>query len=183
MSAMIDVEFASQLSSAVRAAAGRSEVLAAVGRVYAGLQERIDARKPVCVASGKCCHFERYGHRLYVSTMELAAFWAGVEVLAAADPEASPRTSASSVESRGAGWDGTGCPFQMGKLCGVHGIRPFGCRVFFCDPTAGEWQKAQYEEFHGQMRRLHEELGVAYFYVEWRAGLQALGLTHQSRGL
>jgi hypothetical protein len=65
----------------------------------------------------------------------------------------------------------------------VHGFRPFGCRVFFCDPTATQWQQEQYEQFHGKMRKLHDELGVPYFYVEWRAGLKAAGLSPQSRGL
>ena len=77
----------------------------------------------------------------------------------------------------GATWDGTGCPFQQNKLCSVHGIRPFGCRIFFCDPTATDWQNAQYERFHADLKRLHEQLGVPYQYVEWRQALSALGLT------
>ncbi|HZZ44771.1 MAG TPA: hypothetical protein VFE58_17675, partial [Tepidisphaeraceae bacterium] len=71
---------------------------------------------------------------------------------------------------------GGACPFQEGGLCSVHGIRPFGCRVFFCDETSTEWQREQYEELHGELKKLHEELGVAYFYVEWRAALAVLGL-------
>ena len=93
-------------------------------------------------------------------TMELAAFVAAL---------------AESGISPAGGWDGTGCPFQIGKLCGGHGFRPFGCRVFFCDPTATQWQQEQYEQFHGKLRKLHDELGVPYFYVEWRAGLEAMG--------
>jgi Fe-S-cluster containining protein len=177
MPLIVDSEFSSQLESAVREAATRADVSATVNRLYAELQMRIDERRPICVASGKCCHFERYGHRLYVSTMELAAFVAAIGA-AEGDPAAAPRTSASSVEPRGAGgWDGTGCPFQIGKLCGVHSFRPFGCRVFFCDPTATQWQQDQYEQFHGELRKLHDRLGIPYFYVEWRAGLAAVGLT------
>ena len=68
-------------------------------------------------------------------------------------------------------WDGTGCPFQVAKLCGVHEIRPFGCRIYFCDATSTVWQQEAYEAFHGQLKRLHESLGVPYFYVEWRSAL------------
>jgi Fe-S-cluster containining protein len=160
----MESQMESQLQFAVRLASQRAEVLDEVHRAYAELQSRIEQRRPICVASGKCCHFERYGHRLYVSTMELAAFVAA-------------------IEAAGGGGLGTGCPFQIGKLCGVHGFRPFGCRVFFCDPTATQWQQEQYEQFHGKMRKLHDELGVPYFYVEWRAGLKAAGLSPQSRGL
>jgi Fe-S-cluster containining protein len=68
------------------------------------------------------------------------------------------------------------CVFQVEGLCTVHGIRPFGCRVFFCDETATDWQYEQYDRFHAQLRRLHEQLDVPYFYVEWRAALAALRL-------
>jgi Fe-S-cluster containining protein len=71
-------------------------------------------------------------------------------------------------------WDGRGCPFQVGKLCGVHAVRPFGCRVFFCDPSSTRWLQEAYERFHERLKRLHDELGVAYFYVEWRQALAAV---------
>jgi hypothetical protein len=58
----------------------------------------------------------------------------------------------------------------------VHRIRPFGCRIFFCDPTAQEWQSERYEVFHAELKRLHEALGVPYFYIEWREALRALDL-------
>ena len=148
------------LAEHVHAAASRPDVREAIARVYADLQREIDARRPICSASGKCCRFEDYGHRLYVTTLELAAFLAGV-------PD----------ESRPALWDGAGCPFQVARLCSVHAIRPFGCRMFFCDATATQWQNERYERFHAELKRLHESLGVPYFYVEWRAALAALGLS------
>ena len=60
-------------------------------------------------------------------------------------------------------------------MCGVHAIRPFGCRMFFCDPTSTDWQNDAYERFHGQLKQLHQTLGVPYFYVEWRQALRAMG--------
>jgi Fe-S-cluster containining protein len=149
-----------ELQSAVKSAAGRPEIRQLVRDLYARLQERIDQRKPICVASGRCCRFEEYGHRLYVTTIELAAFVGELQAIAA--PTTTPQPG--------------GCPFQIGKLCGVHAIRPFGCRVFFCDPTAEVWQTEQYEQFHTELKRLHEELAVPYFYVEWRQALAALSL-------
>lgn len=147
-----------ELRLAVVRAASRDDVRAAVGEVYAQLAKEVDVRRPLCIASGRCCRFEEFGHRLYVTTIELAAFVAGVG------------------EERGRieAWDGTGCPFQVNKLCGVHAIRPFGCRVFFCDATADEWQKAMYERFHQNLRELHGRLDVPYFYVKWRRGLRAV---------
>ena len=144
------------LFRAVSEASNRPEVISAVEAVYADIAKAIAERKPVCEMSGRCCKFEEYGHRLYVSTLELASFYAGA-------PKA-------------ADWDGTGCPFQRGKLCTVHTIRPFGCRMYFCDPTAQGWQQGMYEQFHGRLKQLHEDLGVPYFYVEWRGALKELGL-------
>lgn len=143
----------SDLKQSVKAAAERSEVHAAVADLYTAVQREIDARKPLCVISGKCCRFEDYGHRLFVTTLELAAFIGAVPSI----PE---------------GWDGTGCPFQKNKLCSVHQARPFGCRMFFCDPTSTEWQNERYERFHADLKRLHESLAVPYFYVEWRQALR-----------
>lgn len=149
-----------ELSQAVNDAAGRPEVLTALQCVYADLQKAIDARRPVCVASGRCCRFEQFGHRLYVTTIELAGFVHDLRSL--------------SVEQRVAGSEPDGCPFQSGRLCSVHTIRPFGCRIFFCDATAGEWQSEQYQLFHARLKGLHDELGVRYFYLEWREALRAI---------
>lgn len=150
----MDVEF----QNIVLAAAGREEVVSAVRGVYERVQKQIDLRRPLCVASGRCCRFEAFGHRLFVTTIELAAF---VREL----PDAAVQMT-----------DPGGCPFQVAKLCSVHGIRPFGCRIFFCDATAEGWQQEQYEAFHGQIKRLHESLGVDYFYTEWRSALERVGL-------
>ena len=148
---------------AVHRAGERPDVWAAVEQVYTDLAAAIARRRPVCEMSGRCCRFEEYGHRLFVTTMELAAF-----VHALGEPGQSRRITMAMQN-----WDGAGCPFQVGKLCGVHSLRPFGCRIFFCDPTAAGWQNEQYEQFHVTLKRLHEDLGVPYFYLEWR---QALGV-------
>src|SRR5688572_28172809 len=121
------------LAQNVRTAAARPEVRALVTELYAAVHREIDARRPRCDLSGRCCRFEEFGHRLYVTTMELAAFAHELE----------QARSARQLPAVGP-WDGTGCAFQRGRLCGVHPIRPFGCRMFFCDPTATDWQNQLY---------------------------------------
>src|SRR4051812_50089543 len=120
--------------------------------------------------SGRCCRFEEYGHRLFVTTLELAAFLHEIE-----------QSTAAGKSAARPGWDGTGCPFQSGRLCSVHAIRPFGCRMFFCDATSTEWQNQAYEHFHARLKRLHEDLAVPYVYMEWRRGLVAGGLSGGER--
>ena len=164
--------------------------------VYDAVQAEIDARRPLCDMSGRCCNFEAYGHRLYVTTIELAAFSGQLPAAAAGtarfetagtrgglalpqwrvDAAVQPIVPVAAPTDDGTPSTATSCPFQSNNLCGVHEIRPFGCRMFFCDPLATEWQKGLYERFHADIKALHESLGVPYFYVEWRAALRDLGL-------
>lgn len=188
-----------QFDEAVRRAAARPEVREGVAFLYADVQSEIDARRPICSVSGRCCRFEEYGHRLFVTTLELATFVH--DAAARSDDAARYSDSSPHAGSFGPGFpsgldeispprphrlltvplasDTGGCPFQVDRLCSVHPFRPFGCRMFFCDATATEWQNQAYERFHARLKRLHESLGVPYFYLEWRTALRALGLAHQ----
>src|SRR5688572_232070 len=62
------------LRQAVEEAARSADVRGAVEAIYAELEVDIDRRRPRCDASGRCCRFEEFGHRLYVTTVELATF-------------------------------------------------------------------------------------------------------------
>src|SRR5712672_2973683 len=142
-----------QAREAILSASLRQDVRAAIINLYQDVQKQIDQRRPLCILSGRCCHFEEFGHNLYVTTLELATFLH--------DLQTSPNPQ----------WTGQGCPFQLNKLCSVHQIRPFGCRIFFCDSTSTDWQQEQYQIFHTRLRQLHDELTVPYFYFEWRQAL------------
>ena len=138
-------------------AAARAEVDAALRALYADLDAAVTARGPTCWLSGKCCNFDAYGHRLYVTALEVA--W----VLLQVGPRADAQPQAS----------GDGCVFQVGKMCGVHAVRPLGCRVFFCEQGTQQWQQDLYESMLARLRTLHDGHGVEYRYLEWRAGLTA----------
>jgi Fe-S-cluster containining protein len=149
-----------QARHAILSASARPDVRCAVTQLYADVQTQIDLRRPLCILSGRCCRFEEFGHHLYVTTLELANFLHDLQQSSTASPDPA--------------WTGQGCPFQQNKLCTVHTIRPFGCRLFFCDSTSTDWQHEQYQIFHTRLKSLHDSLNVPYFYLEWR---QALSLT------
>ena len=136
-------------------------MLPEVDAIYERFERERSTRKPVCNASGECCRFEQYGHRLFVTGLEMARFWQAYGENAARYASA---------------WDGLGCPFQVVGRCDTYLMRPFGCRAYFCDSTSTQWQNEQYEQFHGQIRELHQRAGVPYLYVEWREALDALGV-------
>jgi Fe-S-cluster containining protein len=147
------------------AAAARAEIAAAIEGVYAETAQAITARGPACWASGRCCNFAKTGHLLYVTGLEAA-----YTVSRLVEHRSHPLSVLEVKDARDAG----GCPFQVTNLCGVHTIRPLGCRVYFCDRTAQTWQQELYERELGRIREIHDRLGVTYRYGEWRALLEQL---------
>lgn len=136
-----------------RQAAAAPEVDEALRALYARLDAAVAERGPTCWISGRCCNFEAYGHRLYVTGLEIAWF------LQQAGPAPEP-------EAAGA------CPFQKNKMCSTHTIRPLGCRIYFCQQGTAEWQHELYEQFLNELRALHERLDLPYRYMDWMAGLR-----------
>jgi Fe-S-cluster containining protein len=159
-------------ADAWREAIAQPRVRAAIEAVYADLAREVDVHKPRCDASGRCCHFERWGHRLYVTGLEAAY------TLAHAQPRAQgPPTSGKTfrlpqlgdVEAARARGD---CPFLDGTTCTAHAARPLGCRVYYCDAASTAWQHDASERLLARLRTLHDEAGVPYHYGEWRATLE-----------
>lgn len=140
------------------AAAADGRVSAELGAVYTLIADQIAARGPACWASGRCCNFRQAGHRLYVTGLE-AAF----------------TVSRLATPLRGQDLDGAlargDCPFLTGNLCGVHTIKPMGCRVYFCDASAQVWQTDLSERAMEMIRAIHDRHGIEYRYGEWRSML------------
>ncbi|MFM7050620.1 MAG: hypothetical protein ACKOYN_00595 [Planctomycetota bacterium] len=153
-----------------RAAAAHPEVerffLAARSRIG----ETVRSRRPLCLASGACCRFEEFGHRMYVSGLEAAFVVARID-RARASRAANPLRILDVADARSRG----DCPYLRGGLCGEHEERPLGCRIFFCDKgpdgRAAEWQSDLYEALHADTIALHERLAIPYRYLEWREAL------------
>lgn len=154
-------------------------VVAAIDAMQAELMARIADRKPRCDASGRCCNFAKHGHLLFVTGLEAAVAVEKISQLRAgeanelrardaAEPRVVSLAQVNAARERG------DCPFLEGHLCGVHPARPMGCRVYFCDETAQEWQHAQSEWMMEEVRRLHERETIEYRYAEWRWLLEVL---------
>ena len=145
----------------------------AVAAILGEADADIAARRPVCRSSGRCCHFETWGHRLYVTGVELAHF---------AETRAREKTQTAQGKTQNgvslpqffAAASQEGCPYQVGGLCTAREARPLGCRIYFCDENAQGWQNEVYEKYHGMLRAVHERFGVPYRYMEWRQALREL---------
>ncbi len=171
------------LVSIWRSAIRRDEVSHALETIYAELGEEISKRKPRCEASGRCCRFESWGHRLYVTGLEAAytierldqpapdVVNTGAMSLPVLEESPEPPSVISTCMIDAAEAQG-GCPFQLDGLCSVHAIKPLGCRIYFCDPEAQDWQQSLHEELLRGVRAIHEREGIEYLYAEWRAMLR-----------
>lgn len=116
-------------------------------QIYEDLVGDLNQLGPVCDLSGRCCRFKEYGHRLYLTRTE-------AELLL---EEGLP--AGSTVNENG-------CPFQQGLLCTAREKRPFGCRVFYCDPRyAGQAERLS-EKYLAQLRLLHDQTNTPWEYGE-----------------
>lgn len=148
------------LAQAWLTAARDARIAAELEAVYAYIAAAIESRGPACWASGRCCNFDAAGHRLYTTGLETAYMVARLE----APSRLSHETLAAAL-ARG------GCPFQTDNLCGVHLIKPLGCRVYFCDRSAQTWQQDLTERALSQVRAIHDRHALEYRYGEWRGML------------
>ena len=133
----------------------RSQLL----QIYAEVERDIAAAAPVCDLSGRCCRFQEYGHRLYLSRPE-------AELLLETGLPA------------GAVMDEAGCPFQQGKLCTARERRPLGCRVYFCDPGYTGRAEEFSEHYIAKLKRLHQAADQPWEYGSLHEFLREWQQTH-----
>ena len=142
---------------------------AALRDLYQRVDTQIAQRGPTCWASGKCCKFDEFGHRLYVTGLEIAWFLQQVDQRPDGDALPADVKLRLPVEAQTPG----ACPYQRDGLCSTHTVRPLGCRIFFCQKGTEDWQQDLYEQFLTQLRTMHDERGLEYRYMDWIAGLDA----------
>ncbi len=141
------------LADLVAAHVGCEELAERMRAFYEEVDAEIAARGPTCWNRGDCCKFDAYDHNLFVTSVELTYFATGKQ-----DDRRRPEDDGS-------------CPYQIDGRCTAREHRPLGCRVFFCDPNAKNWQGPLYEARLKQFHQLGAELGVDYRYVEWLSAL------------
>ncbi len=118
---------------------------AALLEIYEALAADVAAAAPVCELSGRCCRFREYGHTLFISRTE-------AELLL------EDGLPAGSVV------DDATCPFQIGGLCTARERRPFGCRVYFCDPNYAGVGEQLTEKYLAQLKTAHATAEAPWEY-------------------
>lgn len=143
------------LPGRVEQARSSGEAIAQLEALYRDVDQQLAAMGQTCRACGTCCDFDRFGHRLYLTTVELA-------LLSAAPP---PHRK-SLAEGR--------CPYQDGSACAARQRRGLGCRVFSCDPDTDPAEADLYAHYHRLLGEIHATHSLAYSYVDIISALEQL---------
>lgn len=122
-----------------------------VEAIYRRLQAQLD-ESHLCSACGQCCDFEAFGHRLYLTTPELAYFAHHV------GRPLKPMT-------------GGVCPYRVDGKCSVYPYRFAGCRIFQCKGDANR-QSELTEATLTEFKRLCEQYAVEYRYRDLKKALE-----------
>lgn len=140
----------------LRTHADDKQSIQAVQILYEKLDEKLTTSGGICQNSGNCCRFEKYGHRLYVTTLEMLYFLHGLQ-----------KQDDVPMKQKLHSFQEGSCPYQINNLCTVRSFRPAGCRIFYCQGFPEEKQQDLTENVLHQLRQLHEKLNVPYFYDDW----------------
>ena len=136
--------------------ARHKKIIERVSEIYKWIEEQQLANKGIagnCEVCGKCCDFERYDHRLYVTTPEMIYF---VDKVGIANIK--QMTTAK-------------CCYQVEGKCSVHAYRFSGCRIFCCKGKA-TFQSELTESAIKKFKALCAELQIPYRYVELPVALK-----------
>ena len=121
-----------------------------VEEIYNWLDEQIAANREKagkCYACGKCCDFDTFGHRLFVTTPEIIYF---------VDKIGSKNLKKMSTVK---------CSYQVGDKCNVHPYRFASCRIFCCKGDS-RFQSDLTETVIKKFKALCDEFKIPYRYTE-----------------
>jgi Fe-S-cluster containining protein len=126
-------------------------IVNSIARIYSWLDSEIGADQ-TCAACGKCCDFESFGHKLFVTTPEMIYF---TSKIAPEDPK--PMTAGA-------------CPYNTDGKCTVYEDRFAACRIFSCK-TDTEAQNDLTENTLKELKGLCDTFDIPYRYVDLKTAL------------
>ncbi len=126
------------------------EIIRRVEAIYKWLDEQISAHQDEagkCEACGKCCDFDTFDHRLFVTTPEMIYF--------------TEKIGSKNLKKMTTGR----CSYQVEGKCTVYPFRFAGCRIFFCKGDS-RFQSDLTEAVIKKFKALCDEFKIPYRYTE-----------------
>lgn len=133
------------------------QVVEKVAAIYKWLDIQLQdagVRVPACDACGKCCDFETFDHRLFVTPPELM-------YLAA-------KLGGEKIEPMPTGR----CPYNIIVACSIYDYRFAGCRIFCCKGDR-DFQSALSESALEKFKAICTQFDIRYHYMDLAAALNS----------
>ena len=128
-----------------------------VAEIYGWLDAQIRENNQLtgqCSACGKCCDFDGFDHRLFITRPELMYLTANLS-----DENVMPMTTSR-------------CPYNIEGKCTVYEYRFAACRIFCCGADA-DFQSELSETVLKKLKSLCEEFQIPYRYSDLAFALNA----------
>jgi len=133
----------------------KNQLLNKVAEIYDWLDEQIHLSNDLgggCDACGKCCDFEAFDHRLFVTPPELM-------YLAA-------KLGAENIKPM----PGNLCPYNVDGKCTIYTYRFAGCRIFSCKGDK-DFQSGLSESALKKFKSVCTEFKIPYRYTDLASAL------------
>jgi len=135
-----------------------AKLLTKVAKVYRWLDLQIKSDPNLagkCQMCGKCCDFDQFDHRLFITPPEILYFNANLPA-----EKQKPMTTGR-------------CPYNIDTRCMVYQYRFAGCRIFCCkaDP---DFQSSLSESALNKFKSLCCEFQIPYRYTDLPTALNNL---------
>jgi len=128
-----------------------------VAEVYDWLDSQVESHRDLagrCKACGKCCDFESFDHKLFITPPELAYLIANLR----GENVKLMKTSL--------------CPYNVDGKCTIYKYRFAGCRIFCCNGNA-DFQNGLSESALEKFKSLCNEHQIPYRYSELATALNS----------
>ncbi|MDD5328338.1 MAG: hypothetical protein PHY02_11100 [Phycisphaerae bacterium] len=135
-----------------------SQLINKVAEVYDWLNSQIKDHENSagrCCACGKCCDFESFGHKLFVTSPEMIYL--------------TEKLGAENIKSMKKGI----CPYSLDDKCTIYEFRFAGCRIFSCKGDA-DFQSRLSEEVSKKFKAICEQFLIPYRYSDLATALNEL---------
>ncbi len=135
-----------------------SQVLQRVVRVYEWLDMQLHQAGDLagtCDICGKCCDFDSFDHRLFVTSPELIYLTANLPC-----EKLRPMTTGR-------------CPYNIADKCTVYEHRFAGCRIFCCKGDK-DFQSRLSESALKEFKSICTEFGIPYRYADLATALNSI---------
>jgi len=133
----------------------QEKILRKVAEIYNWIEQQLGVNGELagrCDACGKCCDFDAFEHRLFVTVPELMYLAAKLNV-----DDLKPMLTGR-------------CPYNIDGKCTVYKYRFAGCRIFCCKADA-DFQNSLSESALEKLKAICLEFEVPYRYTDLATAL------------